>query len=260
MAQDNNNQILNSLERKNHLHQYQVKDNYEICSICGRQRLKLNKINDDLLQGKTSDGKKYSVRTNRMSFFMPQVYEKFYEEIKGERAKRTIEVLLQTGARINEARNIKKRDIDWDRNTIKLRVTKTKARKSGEERGKPRTIPINSEFIKKLKKFFKDQDDESSIDILSTPALNIAIKKTLKKMGVTDYYMYSAHNIRKTHGNWLKVLGNARMIDCDAMEICLRLGHDYNTFLSSYGSSNNMNSEDMIKAKQRLGDLYERKW
>ena len=244
---------------KQHLHKYEAKGNYEICP-CGKQRLKLTKVKEDLLQGKTKEGKKYSVRTNRMAFFMPGIYKKFHESLRSEKAKRTADILIQTGARINEARNIKKSDIDWERNTIKLRVTKTKARKSGEERGKPRTIPMNSEFIKRLKKFFKDKDDESLIDILSTPAFNIAIKKNLEKVGVKDYYMYSAHNLRKTHGNWLKILGNAGMINCDAMEICLRLGHDYNTFISSYGSSSSMNQSDLIEIKKILGDLYKREW
>ena len=240
---------------KQHIHNYKEQGNYEICS-CGKQRLKLKRINEDLLQGKTKEGKKYSVRSNRMSFFMPEIYEKFYNQLPGDRAKRTAEVLLQSGARMNEARHIKKSDIDWDRNTIKLRVTKTKARKSGEERGKPRTIPMNSEYIKKLKKFFKDQDDEASINILSTCAFNIAIKINLQKIGVKDYYMYSAHNLRKTHGNWLKILSNLKMIQCDPMEICLRLGHDYNTFLKDYGSSGVMNTSDVLIAKRRLGDLY----
>jgi len=40
------------------------------------------------------------------------------------------------------------------------------------------------------------------------------------------------------------------------MEICLRLGHDYNTFLSNYGSSGVMSNEDVQIAKQILGDLY----
>ena len=245
---------------KKHIHNYKIENNYEVCSICGKKRLNLKKVNEDLLLGITRQGKKYSVRANRMAFFMPDIWFKFFEKLNGEKAKRTAEILIQTGARINEARNIKKKDIDWDRNIIKLRVTKTKARKSGEERGKPRNIPTNSLYIKKLKKFFNNKQDDDYIDILSTPAFNIAIKKTLQRIDLKDYYMYSAHNIRKTHGNWLKVLGNARMIDCDAMEICLRLGHDYNTFLSSYGSSSSMNPEDMIKIKKIFGDLYERKW
>jgi len=102
----------------------------------------------------------------------------------------------------------------------------------------------------------KEEPDEKFVGLLSTCAFNIALKKALQEIGVKDYYMYSAHNIRKTHGNWLKILGNLGMIKCDAMEICLRLGHDYNTFLKDYGSSGVMDTKDVITAKKLLGDLY----
>jgi integrase len=210
---------------------------------------------EDLLVGIRTDGKKYSVRKHRKSYFMPDIWLKLIENLS-KKGKLTAEVLIQTGARINEVRNIEERDIDYERNTIRLRVTKTKARKKGEERGSPRTIPINSHFIKKLKKEFKDK--QGKIGILSTPAFNIALKKSLQKINVEDYYMYSAHSIRKTHGNWLKILSNLRMINCDTSEICLRLGHDYNTFLHDYGSSGVMDSKDVMLIKKILGDLYER--
>jgi integrase len=207
---------------------------------------------EDLLVGMRTDGKKYSVRKHRKTYFMPDIWLKTLQNLS-KRGKLTAELLIQTGARINEIRHIEERDIDYERNTIRLRVTKTKARKKGEERGSPRTIPINSQFIKRLKKYFK----EGQIKPLSTPAFNIALKKALKEI-VQDYYMYSAHNIRKTHGNWLKILSNLRMINCDASEICLRLGHDYGTFLRDYGSSGVMDSKDVMLIKQILGDLYER--
>lgn len=209
---------------------------------------------EDLLMGIRKDGKKYSVRKHRKNFFMPDIWLKMIENLS-KKGKLTAEILIQTGARINEARHIEERDIDYDRNTIRLRVTKTKAKKKGEERGSPRNIPINSKFIKRLKKYFKDKEDKK-LKILSTPAFNIAIKKALKKINLDDYYMYSVHSIRKTHGNWLKILSNLRMINCDATEICLRLGHDYNTFLKDYGSSGVMDSKDILTIKDILGDLY----
>ena len=65
--------------------------------------------------------------------------------------------------------------------------------------------------------------------------------------------MFSTHNIRKTHGNWLKAMG------LDALEICQRLGHDFNTFLKSYGSPDIFSSEDKIQMRKILGDLYDRR-
>lgn len=211
----------------------------------------------DLRQGTRKDGKIYSVRNNRMAFFMPDIWKKFINELPTQKAKLTAEILIQTGARINECRHITKNDIDFERNTIKLRVTKTKAKK-GEKFGKPRTIPINSKFIKRLKKHFFTKKESEEIGILSTPAFNIALKKSLKIILPNEYHMYSAHNIRKTHGNWLKVMANLRLMDLDATEICLRLGHDYNTFLKDYGSSGVMDNKDIMIIQEILGDLYRR--
>ena len=61
--------------------------------------------------------------------------------------------------------------------------------------------------------------------------------------------MFSTHNIRKTHGNWLKALGK------DALEICTRLGHDYNTFIKSYGSPDIYSFKDKGNMRMILGDL-----
>lgn len=223
------------------------------------EKLELNETSDEgRLEGIRKDGKKYSVRKNRMIYFMPPNWIRFVEALNSDKAKLTANVLIQTGARINEARNIELRDIDFDRNTIRLRITKTKAKK-GESYGKPRTIPISSGFIKTLKKKFANSAPTEKISILSTPGFNIAMKKALKEIEHPEWYMFSAHNIRKTHGNWLKILGNLRMMEIDATEICLRLGHDYNTFLKDYGSSGVMDNKDVMIAKKILGDLYSRR-
>lgn len=223
-------------------------------------RLKLLKTDKEGLRvGIRTDGKSYSVREHRLMYFMPDIWVKFFNALKSDKAKLTAEILIQTGARINEARNVEERDLDYERNTIRLRITKTKVRK-GETTGKPRTIPINSHFMKKLKKHFSELPQGSKIGLLSTPSFNVAMKKALKKIEFPEWYMLSAHNIRKTHGNFLKLLGNSRMIECDAMEICLRLGHSYQTFIQHYGSSGTMSSQDLVTIKNLFGDLYHRQW
>jgi len=218
-------------------------------------------VHEGLQVGMRKDGKKYSVREHRMNFLLPEDWKKFINSVKSKRAILTFETLIQTGARINEARHITFEDCDFERNTIRLRVTKTKAKKR-EKKGKPRTIPVSSKFMKKLKRHFMTSKDliteGKAIGILSTPAANLSLKKYLQLSGVKDYYMYSIHSIRKTHGNWLKVMGNLGLMKVDAMEICLRLGHDYNTFLSNYGSSSVFSNKDVQIIKEVLGDLYGR--
>lgn len=224
----------------------------------GKLELTASTKHEDLLVGTRKDGKSYTVRKHRKNYFMPDMWLKLVEQLPTQKAKMTAKFMIQTGCRITEGTFVEDKDCDYDRNTIKLRVTKTKARKKGEERGVPRTIPINSEFMKELKKHFKALPPSAKIGLLSIPAMNIALKKAAKEIGMDDWYMFSTHNIRKTHGNWLKIMGNVGFMKIDASEICLRLGHDYNTFLSDYGSSGVMNTNDLMLIKKILGDLYAR--
>ena len=75
------------------------------------------------------------------------------------------------------------------------------------------------------------------------------------KIGEEDYWKYSLHNIRKTHGMWLKTLQH-RGRDLDVSEICMRLGHDMNTFLKHYGSPSVFSDQDRDKMIEVLGDIY----
>lgn len=199
--------------------------------------------------GKQSNGKNYSVRDHRLRFFYPFEWINFYDGLSNNNQKMSFDMLINTGARIKEANHIKKGDIDFGRNTIILRVTKVKAKK-GEKNPKPRTISISSQFAKRLKKYSKKCSNDDYVLKLSRPALHICMKGTLKKVGIKDWGMFSLHNVRKTHGNWLKAL------NIKSMEICQRLGHDYNTFLNSYGSPDIFNAEDIRQMRIILGDLY----
>lgn len=196
------------------------------------------------------DGKKYSVRSHRMRFFYPDEWMKFYDMLNDSQ-KITFDVLIGTGARINEAIHIKVGDIDFVRKTIILRVTKVKAKK-GERNPQPRTIEISTQLAKKLAKHIKEKNlnNENYLGLLSASAAHIALKKTLQKVGITDYCMFSLHNIRKTHGTWLNALG------IPLAEICMRLGHDADTFLRDYGSPSIFNYKDLQDMRLILGDIY----
>ncbi len=209
---------------------------------------------DGLKIGKQRNGKKYSVRDNRDRFFFPHEWKKFYNYLKNDKQKITFDLLLGTGARVNEVLHIKANDIDFERHTIILRVTKVKAKK-GEKNPKPRIIAISSQLSKKLKGHIRRNgiSGDATLGLLSKPAIHICIKSTLQKVEISDWYMFSTHNIRKTTGNWLKALG------IEGIEICSRLGHDMNTFLHSYGSPDIFNGQDKVEMRQILGDLYDRR-
>ena len=62
--------------------------------------------------------------------------------------------------------------------------------------------------------------------------------------------LFRSHNIRKTHGMWLKAL------EVQMNEICSRLGHDYNTYQKHYGSPNVFERKDKLLILNILGDVY----
>jgi integrase len=243
---------------QNHRHDH-VDDGtgYEVCS-CGLKKLVLIKTDKEgLLKGSNTN---YSVRANRDRFFYPNEWMKFYDLLKDSQ-KMTFDFLMQTGCRINEAIHVKAGDIDFERNTIILRVTKVKAKK-GEKNPRPRTISISRQFAGRLKKYVNANNlkNEDYLGLLSAPAAHIAMKGAkrnpggaLVKAGIQDWYMFSIHNIRKTHGNYLKALQAT-----SESEICKRLGHDYNTFLKAYVSADIFNFKDIQNMKLILGDIYQR--
>ncbi len=202
----------------------------------------------ELKVGIKSNGQKYSVRTNRKRFFYPNEWNNFLECLASPKQKLSFDILINTGCRYNEGFNIRKRDIDFERGTLTLKVTKIKAKK-GQKFPEPRTFRLSTQFLERLKKYSKNLNDGDKIGMLSAPALNIAMKKALIKAGIEDFYMFSLHNVRKTHGNWL----NAHEVTI--VNICKRLGHDYNTFLGSYASADIFQDKDREGIKEILGDL-----
>ncbi len=205
---------------------------------------------EGLREGIKSDGVKYSVRDDRSRFFYPEEWTKFMSNIKPDN-KLIFETLLQTGARIEEALNIKPKDFDWDRHNVNLRVTKIKARKN-ERVGKARNIPVSSQYIRKAKSYInrKNLKDDELLFPITKQAVWQMLRRKLVKAEIKDYWNFGLHNIRKTHGNWLKAL------EIRAEEICTRLGHDFNTYLKHYGSPNIFDRKDKIQMVNILGDVY----
>ena len=215
-----------------------------------RNSLSLKSVCEGLQVGIKSDGKKYSVRDDRSRYFFPEEWERFFNAIKKDKQP-IFDFLINTGARIDEALHTKPKDFDWDKNRLTLRVTKMKAAK-GERVGKPRTFTISSEFARRMRKYISEnkiQDDELMFKV-SQQAVYQMLRRTVKKIGMKDWYNFSLHNIRKTHGNYLKAL------EIDSGEICYRLGHDLNTFIKHYGSANIFDRADKTLMIKILGDVY----
>jgi len=198
------------------------------------------------------NGKEYSLKDNKDRFFFPDEYMKFEEALKPKQ-KHTVKVLLNTGARINEARNIRVNDIDFINKRIVLRVTKTKAKRK-ERRGRIRTIPISTQFSRYLKKYVNDKKlgDEDYIGILSTPAMNIGMKKAAVKSKLKNPTDFSPHNLRKTLEVWLMALG------VESLPLVAHIGHDIKTAAQSYVSPDIFSWDEKKKIRMIIGDLYGR--
>ncbi len=223
------------------------------------KRLTLRPVSgkEGLFYGIKSDGKRYTVRSDRLRYFFPDEWLKFLECIKPSRVI-LFETLLQTGGRIEEVLNLKPGDFTWDNNSVKLRVTKSKAKK-GESRvlgGKQRNFGVSSQYCRRLRKYIREgniKDDEFLFKI-SKQAVSQMLKRGVKASGLKEWE-FSLHNIRKTSGMWLKTV-QRRGFDLDVSEICMRQGHDYETFLKHYGSPSIFTDRDRDKIVDILGDMY----
>ncbi len=223
------------------------------------KRLSLSPVKgkDGLFEGVKSDGKKYTVRSDRHRYFRPKEWLTFLDCIKSNR-RILFGTLLQTGARIDEALNLKPKDFIWEENSVILRVTKAKAKK-GESKilgGKRRNFGVSSQYIRKIRKYIRENkiSDDSYIFPVTKQAVSQMFKRALVKASLKEWE-FSLHNIRKTSGMWLKTV-QRRGSDLDVSEICLRLGHDHNTFLKHYGSPSIFTDQQRDKIIDILGDVY----
>ena len=189
-------------------------------------------------------------RDDRSRYFFPNEWSSFIKEISPQK-RFVFETLLQTGGRIAEILQIKPSDIDSERNTLTLRVTKTR-HALGERVGRRRTFIISKEFGFKLKKHISNNNlaSDELIFKMGQKSVYLLMRRALIRAGIKDYWNFSLHNIRKTTGNWLKALG------VPAEEICLRLGHDFNTYLKHYGSATIFDRDDRMQMIKILGNLY----
>jgi len=194
---------------------------------------------------------KYTVKENKKVFFFPDEWLKILKIAK-PRQQLNLNMQGHTGARIEEVLNLKVEDINFERNILTLKITKVRAKKK-EKKPTPRLISISTQFAKQLKKYIKQYNlkQEDYFPMLKKQAITVALKNLAKKIGRDDYKDFSSHNLRKMHGNWLKALG------VDSGEICLRMGHDYNTFLRDYASADIFKYEDKVLIRKILGDLYD---
>ena len=198
------------------------------------------------------NGQVYRLKENKNRFYFPDEYLTMFKLLR-PKAQHYIRILMNTGARINEARHIKVEDINLDDKWIILRITKTKAKK-GETRGTPRYIPISSQLAKYLKTYIRKKKlcNVDVLNIPSTPACGLMLKRASAKAGLKNPRDFSAHSLRKTMETYLMAL------NVNDMKIVKHLGHDFRTAVSHYISPDIFNPTQRMQMRDILGDLYER--
>ena len=184
------------------------------------------------------------LKVDKKAFFYPEQLQRILD-LTNLKQRHTIYCLLNTGARINEIRHADEKDIDSERKTLLLRITKTRA-KLKETRPTPRTIPISTWFYKYFKK------NVNEYKILSTNATKIMLNKYSKEIGMTNYQDMSAHNLRKTFGTWMLAL------NVDGFKLAQHLGHSPDMLRTHYASPDIFNFKDKDIMRELLDDLPSR--
>jgi len=194
---------------------------------------------------------KYYIKENSKAFLYPQEWIKMMGLAKPKQ-EISLNILINTGARYNEAKHIKVEDIDFVRNNLILKVTKVRAKKK-ETKPTPRILPISSKFAKQLKKYIRiyKLESEDYFPMLQPAQLGVAIKNLARKVGRKDYRDFSPHNIRKTFECWLVAL------DISFIKIVKHLGHTMTVASNDYISSDIFNNQDRHEIRVILGDLYD---
>ena len=188
----------------------------------------------------------YRNKENLKRFYLPQEWFKLQNQIKREHHKFFIEFLLHTGMRINEARNIRITDIDFDREQIFIKKAKGGARKN-------RTIQISTYLTGRIKSYLNSQNIESKLDTLGFPStvmMEKMIKRYTKLSGIQDWKDFSCHNIRKTLENW------GVCLNINILTLQAHMGHTLDVASAHYVATQLMNQEDKSLIKAILDNLW----
>jgi len=258
------------VERCQHL--WERRENYLVCTKCSKQVLYLTKINELVADGKRKDGTKYTVRHNRHRYFFPGEWKLFINSFTDDKAELLFLTCLYTGGRIMEVLHLKASDFNFDRETVRFRIIKQrKAKRTFYATGKTREFFVSKIFLKKAKAYvrkyhnatdgylFLDKDklpenyeslnneERKKYYKSSSTLYHMLMKAHMKKTGISDWYNFSLHNIRKTYGNWMRTFSNITVT-----ELCFRLGHDAQTYEAHYGSSLIFNPDE----RKEIADLF----
>jgi len=183
-------------------------------------------------------------QTNKKRFFYPDEFERVLDYLN-ENQKFTALVLLNTGARIEEARGIELKHLSSQRKSIILENTKVRARR-GERTPESRIIAVSNQFFRYIKGTLPKRR------ILTTNAFNLAIKRACKRASIHLPNQFSSHKFRKTFGTWMLALG------VDGFKLAQHLGHTPTELARDYATNDVFSHKDKQMMRSFLGNLPER--
>jgi len=183
-------------------------------------------------------------QANKKRFFYPDEFEKVLDDLN-DNQKHTAKVLINTGARINEARGIRPEHLSNQRKSVILSNTKIRA-KLGEKVPQPRIIAVSDGFYRYL------HANVSRNRVLSTNAFNLAIKEACGNAKINDPEQFSSHKFRKTFGTWMLALG------VDGFKLAQHLGHTPAELARDYATNDIFSHKDKQIMRSILGNLPER--
>ena len=184
------------------------------------------------------------IQINKKRFLYPDEFERMLDFCNANQ-KYTAKCLINTGARINEIRNVKPEHLSSKRKSIVLVKTKVRARR-GEKHPEPRIIAVSDAFFRYLSKNIHKNR------ILSTNAFNTGIKEACKKAKIPNPEQISAHKFRKTFGTWMLALG------VDGFKLAQHLGHTPNELSRDYATNDVFSHKDKQIMRSILGNLPNR--
>jgi len=243
-----------------------------VCS-CGKKKLALVESGTPgIMVGMRSDGKKYSVRQNRMRYLFPDEWKKIESLLKKDHHTLLYNTLLHTGARIMEALHLKPSSFNFERETVNFTVVKQrKAKRQYYATKTGREFFVSPNYLKKIKRFIvkhKIEDDQyifldnsrlpANYDSLenkekkkyyhpATVSYGAMLRRKCRKAKLKNPDEIALHNLRKTYGSVMRVF------QLEVAEICYRLGNDQDTFMTHYGSSLIYTRDEILEWQRIFG-------
>jgi integrase len=178
----------------------------------------------------------------------PDEYYQFFSVIDNPDHTFFFKFLFGTGMRIEEARQIRIRNINLDRREMTVIRSKTgKYGNKGQRKVKFSSM-LKMEIHQRIK-FLKLGPDDT-LGIPTRQRLNLLIKYYGMKAGLGNVQDLKTHTCRKTHENYLVAIG------VDSMIVSIHMGHSLDVAYYYYMQKAMFSDEEKTRIRGIMGDVF----